>query len=170
MSLLGIPYRVVYEAREHATGLSNISCRVIKPNGAIVGDFTLTEFANAAFKGFYYFDLITQDTDPEGEWIAIINSASESIRAPWRISFQKDRTAEIQSDLGEALHGFLGPDVLGEVSGTDEIIGVIYLSEDLTAHVGYCDDEIDGEVSDSDEIIGYLTDNSIALVGYVEEC
>jgi len=86
MSILGIPYRVVYIAQNFTTGLAGITAKVKPPTGAVRGAFALLEFAEAEFKGMYFFDFITSSVDPEGEWIVAIQDGTN--KAAHRISYE----------------------------------------------------------------------------------
>lgn len=93
MAFLGVPYRVVYAAKNFTAGVTPINARVIKPNNAVVGVFSL--LALPSFPGFYYFDLLTVTGDPEGEWICVVESPTEGVKDVTRISFSNKVTEEL---------------------------------------------------------------------------
>lgn len=103
MPILGTPYRVVYAAKNYAAGVPGIVARVVKPNNAVLGVYALTPLA--PFTGLYYFDLITIPGEPEGEWIAFIESPAEGVKDVHRISFESRITEQLQNivTFGQAL-------------------------------------------------------------------
>lgn len=70
VALLGDSHRIIYEAKNYKTGLTDITATVTKPNGSPVGPFTLIEFPN--HPGLYYFDLGSAISDPIGDWAGVI--------------------------------------------------------------------------------------------------
>ena len=89
------PYRIIYEARNFTTGLSNVQAFVLKPNLTSIGPFMLTELPSV-FGGRYYFDLMTGPTDPTGEYIAAIFSPAEGIQTTHRVSLYDPPATEAE--------------------------------------------------------------------------
>lgn len=92
MGFLGKPERVVYWSKNFRTGLTDVQAYALKPNGSIAGPFPMPEFSSIAFRGLYYFDLITSLVDPEGDWIISILSPTEGIRNPSKVRFDTQVT------------------------------------------------------------------------------
>ena len=74
---LGRPYRFFYSARNYVTGLSDILAQVKKPDGSLHGNYTLSEFTGGLFDGTYYFNILSTQNDPAGEYtVAIVEQTS----------------------------------------------------------------------------------------------
>lgn len=71
---LGTKLKISYEAQNQKSGLLDITVKIEKPDGSILGTFPMVESSD---NGFYRYERSTLGTDPEGDYICIINSPSE---------------------------------------------------------------------------------------------
>jgi hypothetical protein len=85
---LGKPYRVVYTSRNFVSGLSQINCRIIRPDLTISDSYALTEFTEPGLAGCYYYDFLTTEDDSLGDYIIIINNPEQSLKEGVRITYQ----------------------------------------------------------------------------------
>jgi hypothetical protein len=69
--VLGTPYKFTYTARGFSSGLS-LTAKVMRPNGSLHGTYSLTEFVDPSFSGVYFFDLLTTQLNPEGEYTIVV--------------------------------------------------------------------------------------------------
>lgn len=167
MSFLGQPYRVVYEAKNFKTGLVGVTAKVKRPDGVVIGAFALTEFAEAEFKGMYFFDLLTVLADPVGEWIGVVTSGTH--KAGFRVSYQPPFSQITNIFIGDnALKAHIeSDDVLGKVQSEQNIVtGVVDQNRTLTATVKQ--DETKGTSGGGDSTKGNIDDDSVS--GQIEEC
>lgn len=121
--VLGRPYRVFYTAKNIQSGLSGIVANVLKSDGSIVGPFNLLEIANSNFSGVYYFDFLTTQLMPEGEYL--ITVLEGSYKSPLKVSYSLPTESESIFD-GQKITGTIkmAQKVIGRVSnGT--ILGTI---------------------------------------------
>ena len=134
MAVLGVPYRIVYKAKNRATGLGSINVMVLKPNLSQLGAIPMVEFAPAWAKGLYYCDLITAVDDPEGKWLYSIFSAQESwivdcsvemIRDPSDLMTENlNRLNDLVNSMSAKLAGADPNSVVGHIDNT-ELIGIV---------------------------------------------
>lgn len=133
---------------------------VLKPDNSTAGVFALAE-CQAPFLGRYYFDFLTNLTDPEGEYFAMIVSPTENYQTTQRISLY----VEESSGGGGPLIGI--PDLIGLVDPGVQLIGILAESEPMIATVNsnvvimgslINDDEIIGTAFNDGEIIGIVGD------------
>jgi hypothetical protein len=154
MGYLSVPYRVVYEGKAFRSGLTNVQAMVVKPNGSLSGPFSLPEMASP-FLGRYFFDYLTQTTDPEGEYFAMIISPTEGIQDTLRIPLYNP----IQNTGG----GGGGSDVLGFIDDA-ALSGVV---DDGGPVVGVLSgDNAFGFVQDQENISGLVED--VPLDGMIQ--
>jgi hypothetical protein len=85
---LGVPFRICYESKNMVSGLTDVFCRVLRPDLSIAATLPMAEMTEPGFQGLYEATLPTTTSDPEGEWIARIFSPTEVHVADKRISFQ----------------------------------------------------------------------------------
>lgn len=63
---------------------------VLKPDGAVVGPFSLTESIGLGFAGMYIYDFLSDtEMDREGEYLAQMISPSENVRGPLRFTLER---------------------------------------------------------------------------------
>tara|TARA_Y100000310_G_scaffold243676_1_gene248244 strand:- start:17606 stop:18082 length:477 start_codon:yes stop_codon:yes gene_type:complete len=77
MLYLGTNAKVLYEAKNQRTGLTDVEAFVTKPDGSALLPIALSELGTGVLSGFYLLEIPTSDSDPEGDWIIIINSPTE---------------------------------------------------------------------------------------------
>lgn len=160
MAYLGTPHRVFYVAKNLATGLTGITAKVLRPDNVVIGTFPLSASPGGApFAGLYYFDLITANTDPEGEWMCMVDSPSEGIRSPLKISMEKNRWNEIETKLNALSLTLVGSIMDGMIEGTGEVIGQTVDSVDLIGQI--LEDKVDGEKRVG-VIVGIQDDNELS--------
>ena len=125
MATLGQPERVVYISKNLVSGLTDIKARVSKPNGDILGPFTLQEFSDVNFKGFYYFDFPSSPSDDYGTYVGVITSPSEkNHRAPFKITYETisiDGVEEVLSEITEVIKLINNVDVELDIEDIEEI-------------------------------------------------
>lgn len=100
MAILGLPYRIIYEAKDLRSGLVDVFARIRKPNGVWIGPFPLTEESDPSMAGIYTYNLSTALADPEGEWYGHIDSPTENHRVGIRISFSRSSGSGGTIDIG----------------------------------------------------------------------
>jgi hypothetical protein len=103
MAILGVPYKVIYEALNLTSGLTDITVEILSPSGVSYGPFALTEEAGAS--GLYSYDFATSSNGVEGEWVSYIHSPSEGIRTAARISLHKATGAGGPSGIVSEIRG-----------------------------------------------------------------
>lgn len=54
---------------------------ISRPDGTVVGPFTLAEYAGVGFTGIYVYNFITHHYDLEGEYLASVISPAENVRS-----------------------------------------------------------------------------------------
>lgn len=113
--VLGRPYRVFYTAKNIQSGLSGIVANVLKPDGSIVGPFNLLEIANSNFSGVYYFDFLTTQLMPEGEYL--ITVLEGSYKSPVKVSYS------LPTDSSESI--FDGQKITGTIKVAQRVRGRI---------------------------------------------
>ena len=135
MAYLGTPYRVLYEAKNLKSGLTDGKAFVVKAENSVAGLFSLSEYSFQSLAGLYYFDLITSLFDVEGEWTVMVLSPSEGIRYPYKISFQRNPLPEI----GVLISNFIANGIITEPQGLvdlkHELTKFIETSMELTGYV-----------------------------------
>jgi len=124
MAVLGTPYRVMYESKNLLSGLTNVIAQVMKPNGSVAGVYSLTELSGF-FAGIYYFDYTTLSTDPVGEYIVMVYSPSESVRAPCKITFAASSSDPWQTQTSaETTPGSFGDFVQNSLLTVNKFLGL----------------------------------------------
>lgn len=152
MARLGTPYRVVYHSKNGIAGLTGLTAQVLKPNGSVIGVFPLSPLPGGSFfNGLYYFDLITATTDPEGEWVGYISSPTEGIKAPFRISFELDRTALILSNIQQLLGQGITLEYKAVVEESIELNGYVQSTPEIVAAVEI--EEVSG-ITEGEALVG----------------
>lgn len=142
MAFLGTPHRIFYVAKNLAPGLTGITAKVLRPDNAVVGTFPLSPSpGGASFSGLYYFDLITSVSDPAGEWMAMVDSPSEGIRSPLKVSFERNEFIDINAKLDALSLTLVGSIMDGVVEGTGEVTGYPVDSVDLIGQI--LEDKVD---------------------------
>lgn len=74
---IGRPYKVVYCAKNFKTGITGITAKVLKPDGSVHSNYTLSEFSESGFEGMYFFNFLSNSVDPYGEYTVAIDSPNE---------------------------------------------------------------------------------------------
>ncbi len=161
MAFLGTPHRIFYVAKNLATGLTGITAKVLRPDNAVIGTFPLSPSpGGVSFGGLYYFDLITSTSDLPGEWMVMVDSPSEGIRSPLKVSFEKNEFPDIKAKLDALSLTLVGSIMDGVVEGTGEVTGYPVDSVDLIGQI--LEDLVDGEkrvgiivgIEDSADLVG----------------
>lgn len=112
--VLGRPYRVFYTAKNIQSGLSGIVANVLKADGSISGPFNLLEIANSNFSGVYYFDFLTTQLMPEGEYL--ITVLEGSYKSPLKVSYSLPTESESIFD---------GQKITGTIKMAQKVVGRI---------------------------------------------
>lgn len=154
--------RIVYNAKNNRSGLTDVALYLAKPDGSIAGPFALAEYIPLQFKGLYYFDLTTSLSDLEGEWVVSIVSPTESVRTPYKLRFDAPNAPIVSSSSGILIFD----DVIGFVDPTIDIVGEIDLSSDI---VGFIDESSDmlGSIDTNFDLTG-LVDQPSDLTGEID--
>lgn len=111
---LGRPYRVFYTAKNIQSGLTGIVANVMRPDGVVLGPFTLLELANTNFSGIYYFDLLTTQLMPEGEYLVTVKEGS--YKSPVKITFTLPTEQEVNIDTQK---------IIGTIKVSQKLKGII---------------------------------------------
>lgn len=152
MAFLGVPYRILYEAKNLETGLGAIQVRIVRPNSVVDGPFVMSELA-APFSGRYIFDYANSPTYPQGSYFAFISSPGDAVFTTSRFELY---TPWVQvSDLPDlsTLHADLA-----SIAALNSLIPGL-ISAVVPAY-------IEGEIM-SQEIEAFV-DDKIEIVGEVE--
>lgn len=121
---LGTPYRFVYTARGFTSGLT-LFAKVIKPNGSVLGTFSLVEFSDPAFVGVYYFDMLTTQLMPEGEY-AIVVTEDANFKQTGKVSMRLPSAGEESFSICEPIIGRIeARQILGKIQLNSPILGVV---------------------------------------------
>jgi len=153
---LGKTARISYEAKNQKTGLLDITVKIRKPNDTILGPFQMTEYE----LGFYKYDFATALNDLEGDYLCLIQSPTQNIKAQVKLSLFLAETGSggTSPALSESyLIAYVTPDDLRAEIGS---------SVDLTALVD--DTELMGIVQNESHLIGFLSASN--LIGEIQEC
>ena len=107
-SILGVPYKIYYAAKNFKTGLTNISAKIVKSNGIVIGPILLAEIPEPGFSGTYTATIATSESDPEGDWLGIVSETNHSY--PFRVTMRQrvDTPIDIPT-LAEALFKLFPP-------------------------------------------------------------
>lgn len=142
MAKLGFANKILYTSKDLIAGLANISAKIIKPNGSVIGPFVLTEMTEPGFEGNYFFTFSTSLSDPEGDYIGSIISPDESHKTNFKVSIYADSSG--------------GGGTIAVSSDEQPLVGIV---EDITV-IGILEDAelMSGDLSDSD-ISGEIEDN-----------
>lgn len=149
MAKLGVPYRLMYEAKNLTSGLQDVTAEVHSPNGAALGTLSLTEETGAP--GIYTADFVTPSNGDEGEYLVIYSSPSENIKAFSRISYVRPTGAVIQGNENFS-------QITGVVRAQKIIKGVIKQSKILGA---VQNNSVVASIKEQKEIKGNINSNSI---------
>jgi hypothetical protein len=136
VAYLGDTKRQVYAAKNFSLGVTGIQARVIRPDGGIHGTFNLVPMTQAGMGGLYYFDLVTQISDPAGDYIGKIISPNEGIQDAFTIRFENQQAASGVVNVTGA--------VLGLIEKDESLVGIVEIESNLTGKIE--DDLIAGEV------------------------
>lgn len=106
MSSLGVPYRLVYESKGRATGLTMVQVAILRPGGIVDGPFHMNGLTGP-FSGLYYFDYPSTTGYDEGQYLFSVSSPEDGCFPVKRFElFQPPATAadlaEITADLEAA--------------------------------------------------------------------
>lgn len=156
MALLGVPYRLAYEAKNFTSGLSNIIAVVLRPDGSFGSAMSMAELTAPGFAGIYAAQYASSTSDPEGEYLAVVISPTDNVRDVHRFTLEL-RPTIATAPFMPALLGVVPdqPPVAGMV-GSGGIIGeVMDNSQQLGGSVGQ--PTVDGQVPDPGEIDGSVT-------------
>lgn len=173
MPFLGTTYRLAYEAKNLATGLTNIVAMVYRPDGAVVGPIPLVEIGGA-FAGIYAANYISDVLDPEGEYLVAYVSPTDMIRAPARFTMEVRPTGttlfvRLQPSPPSVIGTVLDPaSVVGQVA-PDSVVGVIS-PDGVEAEISnsqavglVSNDGVQGRVAPSN-VTGHTSDEGVDLV------
>lgn len=94
---IGLPHRIVYASKNFVSGLTDVSIKILKPNGSVHTFGLMTEFPDVGFEGIYYFVMPSNSVDPEGEYTVSIVSPTENHKAKSKVT--------MISNLGGAASG-----------------------------------------------------------------
>jgi hypothetical protein len=136
MATLGLAERIEYEAINQATGLTNIVAYVTRPDLVVTGPYPMVEFQSPFFKGIYYFDYVTTESFPVGNYLFVVSSPTEGTRPPRTLRFDAPIT------------------VTGGGSGSTTIINNNTVQVDLDGVVLDASDNLVGEIESVDELDG----------------
>lgn len=171
MAFLGTPYREIYEAKTFRAGLTDIIAYVMKPDVAktVIGPFSMPELL--PFTGLYGFDYESLVTDNPGEYLVMIFSPSENIKAADKMSLQvpsSDLSADIarleddinrlSSLIESIISSALPANIHGFVSASN-IEGKIF--DDTIIHASTDNFNIDGLTNSSDIEEGELCNQTV---------
>ncbi len=120
MGVLGVPYRIAYEAIRARSGLTDVQAFLVDPNGNTLGPFAMPELI--ANSGIYTYTFNTTITSPAGEYIVIIISPTEMIKSYSRASLYP--SVDI-TGLQNFLSSLVSPSLKGFVRADNQIVGVI---------------------------------------------
>lgn len=113
---LGKIERIIYEAKRLQTGLTGITAYVLKPGSVVGGSFALNEYSFAAFRGIYFFDYLTSDTDPEGTYTIVISSPNENnYRTVTKVDLFSTETSGVATTLGGLSFNLASPNISFEL-------------------------------------------------------
>lgn len=100
---LGKPYRIVYTAKNFKTGLTQISCKIIKPDLTISVRNNMCEFEDLDLKGCYYYDFETTLQDQLGDYIVIIHNPEQVHKEGLRITYQSQTQSVALDTISDGL-------------------------------------------------------------------
>lgn len=133
MPILGQIYRITYVAKNQKSGLSNITAKVLKPDGSIVGPLALAEIVDASFNGAYMAQYTPSTSDPEGGYVFAIASPNEGNHRAFKTeSFHIKDTSIPIGDIGINRRSVLE----AEVSQKQSIVGHIIEKDIVAESVG----------------------------------
>lgn len=157
MAYLGVSYQLAYEAKNFRSGLTDIIAMVVKPNGAVVGPVSLTEFVAMGFQGLYGYSFVTQLNDPEGEYLASIISPTENIRDFHRFTLdQRPAASGVTIQSAGSVIGYVNATAIiqGNVIQNNEVMGVVQADASVCATLS--ENETIETTLNENQIIGAL--------------
>ena len=83
---IGTIHKVEYCSKNFASGLTDVSIKILKPDGTLHDSGLMTEFSEVGFEGVYFFNMDTVSTDAEGEYSAVIISPTELHKAKMKVT------------------------------------------------------------------------------------
>lgn len=123
---LGKPAVISYQSKNGTTGLTDIKVTIIRPDLTPVGPFALTEYS----PGFYSYSFSTSLLDPEGDYLGIIDSPSESLQTHVKLSlFQPESGGGASVTVGgvDLVGKLLTAPLQGKIVPSPILKGVIQL-------------------------------------------
>jgi hypothetical protein len=136
MATLGLAERIVYEAQDQRTGLTNLVAYVTRSDLTVAGPYPLVEFASPFFKGLYYFDYVTSTGFPVGDYLFVVSSPTEGVRPPQKVRFDQPITVSGGGGGGGGSVTNIINDVQVDLDGvvldmSDNLVGTIDAFDEL---------------------------------------
>jgi len=150
MATLGLAERIVYEAQDQTTSLTDLTAYVTKPDLSVSGPYPLVEFASPFFKGLYFFDYVTTQSFPVGDYLFVVSSPTEGVRPPQKVRFDAPVTVSGSGSGGSVTNivSAVQVDLLGVVLDvSDNLVGIIESVDELDGSLSTGDpDQVEGIV------------------------
>lgn len=153
MGYITYPFRVYYEGKNFRTGLTDVIGYVLRPDNVVQGPFPMPE---SAVPGRYYFDISTVVGDPEGEYLAIVISPTDSIQDSLRVGLYRKPFAFGNVNVIQGGIQLQGRVESPEVDGSIESAGIDGQVVDVGVDGSVVSPSVDGAVEIIDDIEGEI--------------
>jgi hypothetical protein len=105
MALLGVPFKLVYWAKNAKTGLTSISAKIMRSDGLVIGPLIMTEVvSDSSFSGSYSATYSPGVNDPEGNYTFVISSPNENGHKAFKTEYFEKRADIDVSGLDIAIN------------------------------------------------------------------
>jgi len=150
IGILGRNYKFTYGARNFVSGLS-ITASVIKPDGSLLGNYSLTEFSYASMKGIYFFDMVTSDSMEEGEYSVVVVEGT----------YKNHSKVTMRLSFGGSGNIIQDEKVLGIISASS-IVGVVENVRQILVSIPNVN--LIGKINLQESLIGKIKDEKITAI------
>jgi len=98
MARLGVPYNILYVAKNEESGISGIVAKVLAPDLSVFATITLSEVGIAGFEGSYTGVISTdENTGQEGDYL-ILFTEPNGHKQMHRVSIMKEVSVNVSTD------------------------------------------------------------------------
>ena len=121
--ILGKQYKFTYGARNYVSGLAGVTATVLKPDGSLLGNYSLQEFSYPTMKGIYFFDIVTTDSMPEGEYSVCVKEGD--YRSNSKVTMRLNYGLDLEETQEKLTGVIFGKSLTGVINVSKAISGVI---------------------------------------------
>lgn len=167
MPTLGTPYRIFYQAKKFRSGLTDVVCRVMRPDLSVHATIPLVEVATLGFNGLYSCEVMTLASDPVGEWVARVVSATDQAIDDHRMSYDVSVAARLTAILTAIGQGAALGQVTGNIDASPEVIGIVDAVTEVVGKIALDPGTIG--VTEENALATGQVDNNLEIRGEIAE-